>query len=93
MSPETATLAAVTRAEKSTATARTRGAFTPMESASSSDIVRTLRRQRMDMRPVRPIAMGAAASARSATLAPLNDPSSQNVMACSWLDGSATSLV
>jgi hypothetical protein len=85
MMPAAATLAEVTSVAAATIAARSGPVATPSARASSSGSDITFMRQRKAMSTRAPMAMGANRGARSAAVVAERLPSSQNVMAGSWL--------
>ena len=85
MMPEVATLAEVTSVAAVTMAIRNGPVATPSARASSSGSDITLSRQRSATSTMVPRATGPASGSRSATVVEASEPSSQNVIAGSWL--------
>src|SRR3984957_1289834 len=89
MMPAVATLAEVTSVAATTMAIRSAPVGTPSARASSSGSAITFMRQRNASKTKVPSATGPKSGTRSVTLVGARLPSSQNVMAGSWLYGSA----
>jgi hypothetical protein len=85
MMPDVATLAEVTSVAATTIAIRSRPVATPSARASSSGSDITFSRQRNANRTAVPSATGPASGRRSDTVVAASEPSSQNVIAGSWL--------
>ena len=85
MTPEVATLAEVTSVAAATIAMRNGPVASPSARASSSGSDITLSRQRSGISTIVPTTTGPISGSRSETVVAARLPSSQNVMAGSWL--------